>query len=50
MIPKISPDIAYFVGPSSEVWIELGLAPSFPPMGVLQCNGHGPAVSCVKWS
>ena len=30
----------YFVGPSSIVWSELGPAPSFPPMRVLE----------VKWS
>jgi hypothetical protein len=28
----------YYVGPSSIVWSELGLAPPFPPMRVLEAQ------------
>ena len=39
----------YFVGPLSLVWSNLGPAPPFPPMRVLEVYGHGLSVSCVKW-
>ena len=39
----------YSVGPSSVVWSELGRAPPFPPMRVLEVYGHGLSISYVKW-
>ena len=39
----------YYVGPSSVMCSELGLALPFPPMRVLEVHGHGLSVSCVKW-
>jgi len=31
------------------VWSELGWSRPFRPIRSLECNGHGPSVSCVKW-